>query len=128
MSSTTLSAVFGMSSAGIFLPTGSSTYLSGIKPSQIGTSSSSSVLGDFTCSAGPGSDLITGYGKITSVQPGYITVNSPNRGNVNLRIGGCSRLEANRPNFVASTYDNVFFRGRPGSNKDVHLYDLTCLS
>lgn len=127
LSSTTINALYGRSDAGVFLPSGS-TYLSGITNSQIGSSSlPSNIIGDFTCS-GSGSSLISGYGKITSVQPGYVTINSPTNGNVNLRIGSCSRLESNRPQFIASIYDNVFYRGAKGLSKDIHLYDLTCLS
>lgn len=128
LSITTLNALYGNSAAGIFLPSGSSSYLSGISSSVIGTSSlPSNVVSDFSCSSSS-NDLISGYGKVTSVQPGYITVDTPSRGSINLRIGGCSRMESNRPNFVASTSDSVFFRGKAGLSKDIHLYDLTCLS
>lgn len=91
LSTTTVNALYGRSDAGVFMPSGSS-YLSGITSSQIGSSSlPSSIVGDFNC-AGSGSGLQSGYGKITSVQPGYITISSPTNGNVNLRIGSCSRL------------------------------------
>lgn len=127
LSTTTVNALYGRSDAGVFLPSGS-TYLSGITSNQIGSSSlPSNIVGDFNC-AGSGSGLQSGYGKITSVQPGYITISSPTNGNLNLRIGSCSRLESNRPQFIASVYDKVFYRGVKGLNKDIHLYDMTCLS
>lgn len=133
ISSTTLGALYGTNSAGVFLPK-DNTFLSGISANQIGSSSlPSNILGDFTCSSGSsssfgsGSGVTSGFGKITSIQPGYITIQSDS-GNVNLRVGGCSRLEANKPDFVASVLDPVFYRGKRGLNNDVHLYDLTCLS
>ena len=127
LSSTTMNALYGRSDAGVFLPSGS-TYLSGITSSQIGSSSlPSNIVGDFTCS-GSGNSVQSGYGKVTSVQPGYITISTPSSGNINLRIGSCSRLESNRPQFVASVYDNVFYKGQRGLNKDVHAHYITCLS
>lgn len=63
---------------------------------------------------------------MTSVQPGYITVSS-SKGNINLRIGECSRLEASKPEFIVSVYDQVFYRGRPSAGGSVHVYDLTCV-
>jgi hypothetical protein len=126
MSTTTISAIYGRSNAGIFLPRGS-TYLTGIKETQVGSSSlPANIIGDFGCSDNS-AGLSTGYGKILTVQPGYITISTAS-GNVNLRIGSCSRLESNRPNYVASTYDNVFYRGKVALSRDIHLYDLTCLS
>jgi hypothetical protein len=89
------------------------------------------LVGDFGCSSGSGSasGVTSGYGKITSVQPGYITC-STNAGVINLRIGGCSRLEANKPDYVYTVQDNIFWRGLPsgGSSKDIHAHDITCLS
>lgn len=124
VSETTYNALLGRSNAGIFLPSSSSSLLSGISYSQIGSSAvPSNIVSDFTCSS-TGSD-ISGYGTVSSVQPGYITVNSSS-GPVNLRIGSCSRLEAVRPEAVVATYDRVFYRGKK-SLSNVHLYDLTCL-
>lgn len=125
LSSVTVGALYGRSSAGIFLPS-SGTYLSGITRSQIGSSSlPSNIISDFTCS---GNDFVSGYGYITSVQPGYVTVSGASGDSVNLRIGGCSQLESTKPEYVMSVADRVFYRGKRSLSKDVHLYDLTCLS
>lgn len=127
LSTTTINALYGASSAGVFLARDGS-YLAGISAKDIGSPSlTSRVVGNFGCAA-TGSNLISGYGKITSVQPGYITIQTPTKVNYNLRIGGCSRLEANRPEFIASVLDPVFFRGVKGAKDEIQLYDLTCLS
>lgn len=110
VSQTTWSALRGSSSGGVFLPRSGGFSASG--------------LGSFTCGGGAAT---SGYGRITSVQPGYFTVQGPTKEIYNLRVGGCSRLEANRPEYVASVYDNVFFKGvRSGNEYQVH--DLTCLN
>jgi len=110
VSQTTWSALRGSSSGGVFLPRSGRLSASG--------------LGSFSCGAGA---VSSGYGRITSVQPGYFTVQGPSREVYNLRVGSCSRLEANRPEYVASVYDNVFWRGsRSGNEFEVH--DLTCLN
>lgn len=124
ISQVTVSALYGRSTAGIFL-TNSGNYLAGISRKQIGSSAPASIIGDFTCS---GNDFFTGYGRIVSVQPGYIVVNGSKGETVNLRIGGCSQYESNKPDYVLSVSDRVLYRGKRGLNKDVHLYDLTCLS
>lgn len=111
VSEITRSALRGSSSGGVFLP-------------RSGGGFSASGLGSFTCGGG---SATSGYGRITSVQPGYFTVQGPTKEIYNLRIGECSRLEANRPEYVASVYDNVFFKGvRSGNEYQVH--GLTCLN
>jgi hypothetical protein len=73
-------------------------------------------MGDFTCSDANASGIISGYGKILTVQPGYITV-STSSGNFSLRISNFSRLESNKANYVASPSDKVFYRGKSSQNK-----------
>lgn len=124
VSSTTLNALYGKSSAGIFLPKGSS-YLTDFDERKIGSFSSSNLLGDFTCSST--NDYISGYGKILSVQPGYIVISSSDGRQTPLRVADCSRMESNKPNFVLSTSDNIFYKGKKSSRSDIHLTDLTCL-
>lgn len=88
VNSVTYDALLGRSSAGIF--SSGNTFLSGISASQIGSSSvPSGILGDFSCS---GSSDLSGYGKISSVQPGYITVVTPDNKTVNLRVSSCTRI------------------------------------
>lgn len=68
LSTTTISAIYGRSRAGSFLSKGSS-YLSGVKESQIGSSSlPANVIGNFGCSSdSKNSGVASGYGKILTV-------------------------------------------------------------
>jgi hypothetical protein len=75
VSRTTWGALSGSSSAGVFIPRSSRPALSG-------------GLGSFTCSGGSTS----GYGRIQSIQPGYISILTPSNTNMNLRIGDCSKI------------------------------------
>lgn len=93
------------------------------------SSSSSSYLGNFGCSSSSGSGsssgVTSGYGIVTSVQPGYIIVKNRNRESVNLRVGSCSRIEANQPNYVVSVSDKLFYRGKQSKTNNFELHDCT---
>lgn len=90
VSSTTLNAIYGRSGAGIFLPKGSSYVLPNFNDNSIGSTSFSNVLGDFSCSSS--SDFVSGYGKILSVQPGYLVISTSTGSQLPLRVSDCTRM------------------------------------
>jgi len=123
VNSVTYDALLGRSSAGIF--SSGSTYLSGISASQIGSSSvPSGILGDFSCS---GSSDLSGYGRISSVQPGYITVLTPDNKTVNLRVSSCTRIESHRPGDIASPNDYIAFKGIKAAPNNCKASDITLI-
>lgn len=79
----------------------------------------------FGCSGG-NSDLTYGQGTIYSVQPGMIQVRDQVGGLVNLRVGGCSNLEATQSGHILGLQDTVYYRGVQ-SNAGINLHSLTCV-
>lgn len=114
----TWDALTGQSLAGTYFQK-NKPLVSGISRSQIG-SSSANALGNFGCStSGSSSGISSGYGKVTSVQPGYLLVQGNNGNTVNLRVGSCSRIESNRPEYIVSVGDKVFYKGKPSNKSEI---------
>ena len=78
----------------------------------------------FGCSSA--SNLAYGQGTVYSVQPGMIQVRNQNNQLVNLRISGCSNLEATQQGHMLGLQDKVYYRGIQGSS-GFNLHSLTCV-
>lgn len=79
----------------------------------------------FGCSAS--GNMYYGEGTVYSVQPGMIQVRD-NAGAIrDLRVGGCSNLEATQQGHSLGLNDQVYYRGVQ-ANGGVNLYSLTCVA
>lgn len=71
--------------------------------------------------------MVYGSGAVYSVQPGMIQVRDERGSLINLRVSGCSNLEATQQGHTLGLNDQVYYRAVEANN-GMNLHSLTCLA
>lgn len=122
---TTIQALTGQSTTGVFNPDGS--FTQGRVPVTAGSQGVPNTFGlaNFSCNGVSG--LTQGRGSVQSVQPGQIVVQLDNGNKVNLNVSGCSNLNAVKQNFSIVPQTIVYFKGVQNGSGSINLQQLTCV-